>query len=148
MKRVILFFFAVVFVAGLTAFGTVRLSSHDRTLHHLTAHDWLHRELALTADQERALEPVEARFVDKQRAHSAALREAHRALGRAIAEEKRYTPRVAAAIEAVHERIGDLQKTSIEHVFEMQTLLSPEQGEKLLAVAQKALEQHHKPPSH
>ena len=40
------------------------------------------------------------------------------------------------------QRMGDLQKASIEHVFEMRTVLSPEQGDKLLALARKILESH------
>jgi hypothetical protein len=62
-------------------------------------------------------------------------------LARAIKEDKAYTPRVAAAVEHVHHCMGDLQKTSIEHVFAMRAVLSPEQGEKLLSLAQRALEQ-------
>lgn len=142
MRRVVLFFIAVVVVAGLAAFGTLQFSGHGPREHHAAAHDWLHRELKLTAEQERALEPVEAKFGTKQRELSAALLEANRALARTMGEEKGYTPRVAAAVEVVHQRMGDLQKASIEHVFEMRAVLSPEQGDKLLTLAQKILESH------
>ena len=141
MKRVVLFFLAVVVVAGAAGFGTLRLSDHGPR-EHVAAHDWLHRELKLTAEQERALEPIETRFSVKERECAAALAEANRNLARVMGEEKAYGPRVAAAVEAVHQRMGDLQKASIEHVFEMRTVLSPEQGEKLLALAQKILESH------
>jgi hypothetical protein len=59
-----------------------------------------------------------------------------------MGEEKGYGPRVAACVEVVHQRMGDLQKASIEHVFEMRSVLSPEQGDKLLTLAQKILESH------
>ena len=42
-------------------------------------------------------------------------------------EEHEYGPKVASAIEDVHERMGDLQKATIAHVFEMRTLLTPDQ---------------------
>lgn len=141
MKRVILFFVAVVAVAGLAGFGTVQLSSHGPR-EHTAAHDWLHRELKLTSEQERALEPVEARFGAKERELAAALLDANRSLARVMGEDKAYSPRVAAAVEAVHQRMGELQKASIEHVFEMRAVLSPEQGDKLLTLAQKILESH------
>jgi nickel and cobalt resistance protein CnrR len=142
MKRIVLFFIAVVVVASLAGFGTLQWSNREHPIDHSAAHVWLHRELKLTAEQERALEPVEARFAEKQQQLSAALTEAHRALGRTMAEEKHFTPRVATAVEAVHRRIGDLQKASVEHVFEMQAVLSPEQGEKLFSLVQETLAQH------
>lgn len=146
MKRVVLFFLAVVFVAGLAAWGAIHISGHDAHPNRGAAHAWLHRELKLTADQERALGPVETRFAEKEQKLSSAFAEANRELGRAIAEEKHFTPRVAAAVETVHQRMGDLQKASIEHVFDMRSVLTPEQGEKLLSLAQKALEHHgHQP---
>ena len=141
MKRVVLFFVAVVVVAALAGFATLKLSRHGPR-EHVAAHDWLHKELKLTADQERALEPVEAKFGVREREFAAALLEANRSLARVMGEEKTFTPRVAAAVEVVHQRMGDLQKASIEHVFEMRTVLSPEQGDKLLALAQKILESH------
>lgn len=142
MKRVILFFLAIIIVAGLAGFGTLQLSDHGLHGRHTAAHDWLHRELKLTEDQERALGPVEVRFGAKERELATMLLEANRDLARAMREDKAYTPRVAAAVEVVHRRMGDLQKASIEHVFEMRAVLSPEQGDKLLVHAQKILESH------
>jgi nickel and cobalt resistance protein CnrR len=139
MKRVVLFFAAVVVVAGLAGFATLQLSSHGPR-EHVAAHHWLHKELKLTADQERALEPVETKFSVKEREFATALLDANRSLARIMGEEKAFTPRVVDAVEVVHQRMGDLQKASIEHVFEMRTVLSPEQGDKLLALAQKILE--------
>ena len=69
--------------------------------------------------------------------------EAKRALAHAMAEDKVYSPRVATAVESVHQRMGDMKRASIRHVFDMRTVLSPEQGDKLLTLAQRALEQSH-----
>lgn len=147
MKRVVLFFVTVVLVAALAGFGTLQFSAREAPISHEAAHEWLHRELQLTAAQERALDPIEAKFSEKRRELSAALRDAHRSLGRALAEDRRWTPRVAAAVENVHQRIGDLQKASVEHVLEMQPALSPEQAEKLFSLVQQTLE-HHRHGSH
>ena len=141
MKRVIFFFGAVVIVAGLAALATLRWSEsrgpvgkdHD-------PHDWLHAELQLTNEQHKALEPIEVKFAAQQRRLSEDLRVANRRLAQVMSEEKTYTPRVAAEVATVHRCMGDLQRLSIEHVYEMRTVLSPEQGEKLMRLAREALE--------
>ena len=143
MKRLILFFLGVVVVAGLSAFITVQLCEPELRGNHAAAHAWLHRELKLTSEQERALAPIETKFSEEHERLEAAILEARRTLARAMAEDKAHTPRVVAAVEAVHQRMGDMKRASIRHVFDMRTVLSPEQGDKLLVLAQKALEQTH-----
>lgn len=143
MKKIIAFFIAVVAVAGLSAFVTLQLCEPELRGDHGAAHTWLHRELKLTSEQARALEPIEAKFAEEHRRLEAAIVEAKRSLAQAMAEDKAYTPRVTTAVEDVHQRMGDMKRASIRHVFEMRSVLSPEQGEKLLTLAQKALEQTH-----
>ncbi len=140
MRGTILFLVAIAAVAALAAYATMHWT-HRVTADEVTSHEWLHHELNLTEAQLKALEPIEAKFGDRQRQLAEALHVANRQLARAMAEDKAYTPRVAAAVEHVHHRMGDLQKASIEHVFAMRAELSPEQGDKLLVLAQKALEQ-------
>ena len=140
MKKALFFLLTIAAVAALAAYGTLRWS-HHATADDVASHEWLHRELNLTDAQLKALEPIEASFGAKQRQLAETLHEANRELARALAEDKAYTPRVTAAVEHVHHRMGDLQKASIEHVFAMRAELTPEQGDKLLVLAQKALEQ-------
>ena len=141
MKKPLLFLVAVAIVAALSCFATLHLAQPHVTADEVTSHEWLHKKLNLTDAQLKALEPTEAQFGDRQRQLAQALRDANHQLARVIAEDKAYTPRVAAAVEHVHHCMGELQKVSIEHVFAMRALLSPEQGDKLLALAQQALEQ-------
>lgn len=143
MKKVVAFFVAVVAVAGLSAFVTLLLCEPERRGEHAAAHAWLHRELKLTSVQERALEPIETQFAEEYRRLETALVEAKRALARAMAKDKVYSPGVATAVESVHQRMGDMKQASIRHVFDMRAVLSPEQGDKLLTLAQRALEQSH-----
>lgn len=138
MKALAFFFLTVVAVAAVSSFCTMRWTA-SRPPAALDPHAWLHRELDLTEAQHAALEPVEARFATKQSELTERLRAANRDLARAMGEDKAYTPRVAAAVETIHHRMGDLQKASIEHVFEMRAVLSPAQGDKLLHLAQEAL---------
>jgi Spy/CpxP family protein refolding chaperone len=141
MKKVALFLSAIAAVAAVACYLTMRVSQPQVTSDDVASHEWLHRELKLTEAQHKALEPIEQGFGDKQRRLADALREANHQLARAIAEDKAYTPRVTAAVEHVHHCMGDLQKVSIEHVFAMRAVLTPEQGDKLLTLAQQALEQ-------
>jgi len=141
MKKVALFLAAIAAVAAIACYLTMRLSQPPVTSDDIASHEWLHRELKLTEAQHKALEPIEQGFGERQRKLADALRDANRQLARAMAEDKAYTPRVAAAVEHVHHRMGELQKVSIEHVFAMRSVLTPEQGDKLLSLAQQALEQ-------
>jgi len=142
MKRIVLFFAGIIVVAGVAAFGTMHWAGqHLAVADEDRAHRWLHRELQLTEEQHRALGPVEARFAEKERQLAEKLRIANQDLARVMAEDKAYTPRVAAQVETVHHCMGDCQKASIEHIFEMRAVLTPEQGDKLLVLAQRALEQ-------
>lgn len=140
MKKAVLLLLAVAAVAALACYTTLRFSKPHLTADEVTSHEWLHHELSLTDAQLKALEPVEAQFGQHQRQLADALRDANRQLAQAMAEDKAYTPRVAAAVEHVHHCMGDLQKVSIEHVFAMRAKLSPEQGDRLLELAQKVLE--------
>ena len=141
MKQVALFLSAIAAVAAIACYITMQMSQHRPTPDEIASHEWLHRELKLTEAQHKALEPIEQSFGEKQRKLAEELREANRQLARAMAEDKAYTPRVTAAVEHVHHRMGELQKVSIEHVFAMRAVLTPEQGDKLLSLAQRALEQ-------
>ena len=142
MKKLVLFFVAVIAVAVAASWCTLHWTEpRNETVSDVAAHEWLHRELALTPAQHEALEPIEAKFTVRQRQLVDDLHAAQRALAHAIADDKAYTPRVAAEVERVHHCMGELQKASIEHVFDMRAVLTREQGDKLLALAQRALEQ-------
>ena len=142
MKRVALFFFAVISVAAIATFVTLHWSeSRISRVDEVAAHQWLHRELQLTDAQHKALEPIEAKFMEKQHTLAGQLQVENVNLARLMTEDKAYTPRVATQVERVHHCMGELQKASIEHLFEMRTVLTPEQGDKLLVLAQHALEQ-------
>ena len=140
MRKTLIFLLSIALVAALATYGTLRWS-HRATVDEVSSHEWLHHELNLTEAQLKTLEPIEEKFGAKQRQLADALHEANRQLARAMAEDKAYTPRVTAAVEHVHHRMGDLQKASIEHVFAMRAELTPEQADHLLSLAEQALEQ-------
>lgn len=89
--------------------------------------DFVHDELTLTADQEQRLDALEARFAVERARLEGSARAANARLAQAMENEHEYGPEVSAAIDEVHARMGDLQKATVRHVFDMREILEPEQ---------------------
>jgi Spy/CpxP family protein refolding chaperone len=138
MRTVILFFFLVVGVAAVSALAT-RYLINQTPRQPGALHDWLHAQLDLTDEQLEALEKIEATFAVKETPLREAFTAANRDLAIVIREEGAYTSRVSKAVENVHQQMGELQKISIAHLFEMTTVLEPEQKNKLMTYAEMAL---------
>ena len=90
-------------------------------------HQFVHDELSLAADQEQRLDALEARFAVEQARLEASARAANAQLAQAMETEHEYGPEVSAAIDEVHARMGDLQKATVRHVFDMREILDPDQ---------------------
>ena len=102
-------------------------------------HALLHGQLDLTAEQERKIERIEADFASRRRALELEMRAANVRLAQAIEAEHGYGPRVTKAIDETHEVMGDLQKETLQHLFAMRGVLSPEQAEMFDKSVVKAL---------
>lgn len=106
---------------GMTFFG----QSHRPTLHEV-----IHRELSITAAQDRKIEALETTFATRRQALEREMRASNAELAAAIREEQGYGPKVTAAVEHVHDAMGRMQTESIAHVFAMREVLTPEQRTK------------------
>lgn len=104
-----------------------------------TLHSVVHDKLDLSEDQDRRLDAVEARFAARRPALEAEVRAANRELAAAIAASEGDTPQVQAAIDHFHVAMGELQKATIAHVFEMRAVLTPAQAEVFDAAVVNAL---------
>lgn len=91
-------------------------------------HSVVHDRLDLSAEQDRRLDAIEARFAARRPALEAEVRAANRELAAAIAASDGDTPQVQAAVDHFHAAMGDLQKATITHVFEMRSVLTPAQA--------------------
>ncbi len=103
------------------------------------AHDWIHTQLNITAEQDLALAPIEKRYRSERNNLEQQLTLANRELAEAILADGRESERVHAAIEKIHVHMGALQRVTIGHVFEMKGILTPEQYRKLLNLTANAL---------
>lgn len=110
--------------------GTLGALAADRWVNHEAGaglHDFVHDELALTADQEQRLDALDAQFAVERARLEGLARGANARLAQAMENEHEFGPEVVAAIDEVHARMGDLQKTTVRHVFDMREILDPEQ---------------------
>ncbi len=138
MRTIILFFFVVIGVAAISALATRHFIEPPAQTPY-TMHEWLHEELNLTEEQSASLKRLEEQFATEEAGVRSAFNDANRHLATVIREEGAFTPRVVAAVENVHRQMGELQKLSIAHLFEMTKVLSPEQRAKLMRYAEQAL---------
>jgi hypothetical protein len=116
--------------------------------HHLLApaqppesalHTLLHDQLDLDAGQKARLAAIEQDFASRKQGLESRLRAANADLAAAIQAEHGYGPRVAAAVDASHHAMGDLQKATLEHVFAMRGVLRPDQTARYDDAVVKAL---------
>lgn len=91
-------------------------------------HDIVHYDLKLSASQLTRIEVVEARFAARRPTLEADVRAANLELARAIEQSDGDSPPVQAAVDHFHVAMGALQKETIAHVFEMRSVLTPEQA--------------------
>lgn len=118
----------VAFAAGLAGVWVGMAGMH--ALHHQSRpvlHDVVHERLNLTPEQTARIETIEADFAARRRAREAEMQAANAELAAAIREEHGYGPRVTAAVERFHHAMGELQSETIQHVFAMREVLTPEQ---------------------
>ena len=102
-------------------------------------HQVLHHQLQLDKRQEARLEMLEQRFAIRRRARELELRAANARLAGAIQAEHGNGPQVAAAVDASHAAMGELQKETLAHIFAMRQILRPDQAAKFDQAVVKAL---------
>ena len=131
--------FAVVAAAAVTAnFVTSQLFSRGAP-GLVSAHIQIHQKLGLTPEQERRLEPIEQRFAQQKEELLRSIRQANGQLAKAIRDDKSNSSEITTAVAAIHAAQGELQKITLDHVFEMKAVLQPKQYQKLLDLTAQAL---------
>lgn len=135
--RIILLISLALAAGWLGAYGASRWFTPDS--HSQGLHGFVHGELDLSRDQTLALDQLESSFAVRQKSLELSLRAANADLATAMDQEHQYGPQVNAAIETVHDRMGQLQKATVEHTFAMRRLLNSEQQRAFDARVGKAL---------
>lgn len=102
-------------------------------------HQLLHEDLKLAPDQQHKIEAIEQQYALRRQALELELRSDNARLASAIEAEHGYGPQVAAAVDASHKAMGELQKVTLEHIFAMRSVLRPDQATRFDASVIKAL---------
>ncbi|PIR33662.1 MAG: heavy metal resistance protein [Alphaproteobacteria bacterium CG11_big_fil_rev_8_21_14_0_20_44_7] len=121
--------------------GTHYMQSHDHK-HHTDSVGWhkvLHDRLNITAEQDKQLVDIEKRYRQRRLYLEEQMRLANMELAEAIKADKSFSPNVQAATDKIHQAMGELQKATLEHLFEMRPILTDEQNQKLEQMVTDAL---------
>lgn len=105
----------------------------------IVSHEWLHKELSLTDEQTKKLEQIEQSYHQKEVSLSEGVKAANKALAQVVLKDGKYSDKVKKAVSAVHMAMGELQEATLQHLFEMQTVLDAQQAQKLNQLAADAL---------
>ena len=89
-------------------------------------HDVIHRRFELTAEEHARLDAAEARYDQRRAELEARIRAVNADLAAAIRKDPELSPRVLAASSAVEATAGELQRVTLQHVFEMRAALDPD----------------------
>jgi Spy/CpxP family protein refolding chaperone len=100
----------------------------------------LHRELDLSADQQRRLAAMETSFNARRAVLENQMRAANRELAAAIVLEHRYGPAADQAIEHFHAAMKTLQEETLQHVLAMRAVLTPQQAQQFDRTIARALD--------
>lgn len=110
--------------------------------HHIDPDNWLKQQLRMTPEQVSQLEPVEVKFAQRRTELHAKIKAASQELAKVLIKEKHYSPRVQAASARVDELQAELKDTTLQHFYEMQPAMTPEQVQKMNELVVHALSQH------
>lgn len=112
---------------ALSVYASLAIFADGGERRHASLDVLVHRELDLSADQERQIEEIEAHFHAREGALEGEMRAATRDIAAAVSEDKANSPRVESAVGRFHNAMGELQHETIVHIFEMRAVLTPRQ---------------------
>jgi nickel and cobalt resistance protein CnrR len=102
-------------------------------------HTVLHHDLALTLDQDRKIETLEAQYAAKKKLFDHEMRAANRDLAEALSQDHAYGAKAQHAIERFHKAMMALQEDTVRHVLAMRAVLTPDQAKTFDTAVTKSL---------
>jgi len=98
----------------------------QRADHHgQNLHDVVHERFDLTPAEHDRLDAAERLYAARRAAIESRIREANRALAEAIRSTPELSPEVLRASGAVEAAAAELQRVTLQHIFEMRDALDP-----------------------
>jgi hypothetical protein len=91
-------------------------------------HELLHRQLQLTAEQERRISVLERDYLARRQSYEVEIRAANADLAGAYRTSHAFTGSMQAAIDRSHAAMAGLQRETMLHVIDMRAVLAPGQA--------------------
>lgn len=133
-------------IVAIIAFAVCWMSNSWFSPHRVTpedtSHDRLHAQLHLTKEQEQKLHPIEDKFDVRKAELESKVRDACRGLSEVMLKDMAYSDEVKRAVKRIQDAQDELQEATIEHFYDMQAVLTPEQTKTLHHLAAEALLKH------
>ncbi len=104
-------------------------------------HMFLHNQLGLSEQQDRNIADIEKEFALRKNNIEKKIMQANIDLAEAIKESGYDSAKAKAAIDKIHDAMGEMQKLSLKHLSDMEASLTEQQKEKL---KEKIVEQLYK----
>lgn len=136
----------LVAIVALVSFAVCWASNHwifAHPVHDKDPDEWIEEQLDLTPEQDKALEEIERKYEARRQELHALIHAANIELAEAILADGRYSKRVAAANAKIHTAQGELKQETLEHLFDMQPVLTEQQRIKINRLAADALYHNH-----
>lgn len=129
-----------VVLAGLAAYAGTRLGERPpapveapraKLLLRDNVYQMVHHDMALTPDQRRKIDEIEARYAHRRNELRAQIGSADAELGEALANEMALGTAASRALEHLQQAMGDLQRETILYTLEVRSVLTPQQQQVL-----------------
>lgn len=132
----VLFFLMIVACAAIggVLIGQNFWGKSSSNVHHHAAgdmHALFHHDLSLNTQQEKELVIIEKDFSRKKALYQEQMKLANMELAAAIKSSGYSSPQVQKAIDEIHGTMGELQKLMLQHLADMEAILSEEQNKQL-----------------
>ena len=131
----ILFFLMIVACAAIggVLIGQNFLGKSSAVHHHAEGdmHALFHHDLNLNAQQDKKLAVIEKDFRRQRALYEEQMKLANMELAEAIKGSGYYSPQVQEAVDKIHGAMGELQKLTLQHLADMQGILSEKQNRQL-----------------
>ena len=139
--RIVLFLILLLLVCAGVSLLTGRLMMKEDFRQHDESHghSWLHHELDLTAEERAMIDAFEPGYRQERQELLSQYNGKVAQLANLLQAAESHTPEIPAAIHDLHGVHGQLQSLSIEHFFDMLSVLPPEKQERLRHLAVEAL---------
>jgi hypothetical protein len=142
-QRLLLIIFILAAICVGVSYLTAHLVLRSETWQHDDphGHDWLSQELGLTPEEAVRIDTFDAEYRSQRAVLLKTFHQRITALSELLRTHERYSPEVTEAVHQLHLVHGQLQTLSIEHYYDMLSVLPPDKQAKLRDLAVEALSQ-------